>query len=211
LYSSAQARPSSVTAQCSSAMPPPLEKTSPYSACSLVGAPVEVGVAGRLAHVVVRLDRGGDRFDVAGRKGALILADDVGLVEVEVRLEQRRAVRVAAGQRPGTEVQAQLDDARVLVAVGDERQGKADASAAAVEVKDDLFDHARIRDEDVDVLDVDIACRQPGGHVGDEAPERAFALDPPAYRGDAPRARPRTTRRARRSPRSPGRRRRAPI
>ena len=69
-----------------------------------------------------------------------------------------------------------------LVVVGGERQGQADASAVAVEVQDDLFDPARIRDEEVDVLDVDIACRQPRGHLGDEAPERAFALDPPAYR-----------------------------
>jgi hypothetical protein len=103
-----------------------------------------VGVAGRLAHVAVRLERGEDRFDVARREGALILADDVGLVEVGVWLEQRWAVRVAAGQRPGAEVQAQLDDALVLVAVGDERQGKADTAAVAVEVEDELFDPARI-------------------------------------------------------------------
>jgi hypothetical protein len=84
---------------------------------------------------------------------------------------------VAAGQRPGAEVQAQLEDALVLlVVVAGERKGKTDTSAVAVEVEDYLFDPARIRDEEVDVLDPGIACRQPGGRVGDEAPERAFAL-----------------------------------
>src|SRR5215207_6262309 len=148
----------------------------------LIGAPVDVAVAGGLAYVPVRLERGENRFDVAGRQGALILADDVGLVQVEGRLEERRAVRVAAGQRPGAEVQAQLDDALVRIVVGGERQRKADASAVAVEVEDDLFDPARLRDEEVDVLDLDVAFRQPGGHIGDEAPKRGFALDAPAYR-----------------------------
>jgi hypothetical protein len=65
---------------------------------------------------------------------------------------------VAAGQRPGAEVQAQLEDALVLlVVVAGERKGKTDASAAAVEVEHDLFDPARLRDEEVDVLDLDVA------------------------------------------------------
>ena len=67
----------------------------------LIGAPVDVAVAGGLAHVPVRLERCEDRFHVAGRERALILADHVGLVNVEGGLEQRRAVLVAAGQRPG--------------------------------------------------------------------------------------------------------------
>src|SRR5215216_181613 len=149
----------------------------------LVGAPVDVAIAGGLAHVPVGLERGEDRLEVAGRERALILADDVRLGEVEGRLKQRRTVRVAAGQRPGAEVQAQLEDALVLlVVVAGERKGKTDASAVAVEVEHDLFDPARIRDEEVDVLDIDIAFRQPGGRIGDEAPKRAFALDAPAYR-----------------------------
>jgi hypothetical protein len=47
---------------------------------------------------------------------------------------------VAAGQRPGAGIQAQLDDALVLlVVVAGERKGKTDASAVAVEVEHDLF------------------------------------------------------------------------
>jgi hypothetical protein len=103
-------------------------------------------------------------------------------VELGVGLQQRRAVRVAAGQWPGAEVQAQLDDPAALVAVGHERDGEAGAPAVAVEVQDDLFDPAGIGDAEVDVLDVDVARRQPRGHVGDEAPERALAPDPPADR-----------------------------
>src|SRR4051812_38069067 len=84
--------------------------------------------------------------------------------------------------RPVTEVQAQLDDALVRIVVGGERQRKADASAVDVEVKDDLFYPARLDEEEVDVLDLDVASRQPGGRIGDEAPNRCLALDPPADR-----------------------------
>ena len=138
--------------------------------------------AGRLVHLSVRLERGDARFDVAGRERAQVLADDVGLAHVGVGLEQRRAARVAAGQRPAAEVQPQLDDPLVLLVVGDDRKGKPDASAVAVEVHDDLFDPARIRDEEVTCSTVPVAFRQPGRRVGDEAPERGLALDPPAHR-----------------------------
>jgi hypothetical protein len=100
----------------------------------LIGAPVDVAVAGGLVHVPVRLEGCEDRFHVAGRQRSLILADHVGLVNVEGGLEQRRAVLVAAGQRPGAEVQPQLDDALVLLlVVAGERKGKTDASAVAVD------------------------------------------------------------------------------
>jgi hypothetical protein len=146
----------------------------------LVGAPVDVGVARGLAQRAVRLERGEDRVGVAGRERPVVLADDAGRAEAGVGLEQWRAVRVAAVQRPRAEVEAQLDDALVLVAVGGERQGKADASAVAVEVEDDLLDAAPMRDEEVDVLDVDVPRVEPGGHVVHEPAERALAPDPPA-------------------------------
>src|SRR5439155_3840795 len=75
----------------------------------LVRAAVDVAIAGRLAHVTVRLEGCDGRFDVAGREGTLVVADDVGLVEVGVGLEHRRAARMVAGQRPGAEVDAELD------------------------------------------------------------------------------------------------------
>ena len=148
----------------------------------LVGAAVDVGVARRLAQRAVRLERGEDGVDVAGGERALVVADHVGQGEVVDRLEQRRAVRVAAGQRPGGEVQPQLDDALVLVVVGRERHRKADAPAVGVDVDDDLLEPARMRDQEVDVLDVDVALRHPGPGVGGIAPERGLAPDPPAHR-----------------------------
>jgi hypothetical protein len=89
---------------------------------------------------------------------------------------------VPAGQRPRAEVDAQLDDAGVLVAVGGEGQGQRDASILAVEMQDDLFDPAPRRDDEVDVLDGDVAVGQPGLGVGGEALERRDALHVPAYR-----------------------------
>jgi hypothetical protein len=63
---------------------------------------------------------------------------------------------VAAGQRTGAEVDAQLDDAGVLVAIGRERQGKRDAPIAAVEGKDNLFYPAPRRNDEIDVLNRDV-------------------------------------------------------
>ena len=78
---------------------------------------------------------------------------------------------------------SQLDDALVLLlVVAGERKGKTDASAVAVEVEHDLFDPARLRDEEVDVLDLDAAFRQPGRRIRHKAPKRGFALDAPAHR-----------------------------
>jgi hypothetical protein len=64
---------------------------------------------------------------------ALVLADDVGLMDVGVGLQQRRAVGVSACQRPRAVVDAQLDDARVLVAVGHDGNRQLDATLVAIE------------------------------------------------------------------------------
>jgi hypothetical protein len=78
---------------------------------------MDVRPARGLAYVRVGLKGRNDGFDVAGRKRALVLADDIELLEVGVWLQHGRAVGVPACQRPGAVVDAQLDDARVLVAV----------------------------------------------------------------------------------------------
>jgi hypothetical protein len=89
----------------------------------LVRRAVDVSTPCRLAHVTVRLERCHGRLDVAGRECALVIADDAAFVEIGVGLQQRWADRVAAGQRPGAEVDAQLDDASVHIAVGGEAKG----------------------------------------------------------------------------------------
>ena len=52
----------------------------------------------------------------------------------------------------------------------------------AVDVEHDLLDPARARAGDVDVLDLDVALRQPRDGLGDVAPERRLALDASAHR-----------------------------
>jgi hypothetical protein len=79
-------------------------------------------------------------------------------------------------------VHAQLDDAGVLVAVGGKGQGKLDAPIVAVDVEDDLLDAAARRDDEIDVLDRDVALRDPGVGVGHEPAERVGAPDATAYR-----------------------------
>ena len=69
-----------------------------------------------------------------------------------------------------------------LVVVGGERQGKADAPAVAVEVQDDLLDPARIGDEEVDVLDLGLAFRQPRVMSVTKCRNAPSPLIAPAYR-----------------------------
>jgi hypothetical protein len=182
LYSSPQARPSSVTGAVLERDAAAVGEERRVEGAQLVGAAVDVLTAGRLAHVPVRLERRDGRFDIAGREGALVLADDVAVLEAGVGLQQRRPARVRAGQRPGAEVHAQLEDAGVLVAVGGKGQGKLHAPIVAVDVKDDLLDAAARRDDEIDVLDRDVALRDPGVGVRHEPAERVGALDAPAYR-----------------------------
>ena len=51
----------------------------------------------------------------------------------------------------------------------------------AVDVEHDLLDPARTPAGDVDVLDLDVALRQPRDGLGDVAPERRLALDASAH------------------------------
>jgi hypothetical protein len=95
---------------------------------------------------------------------------------------KRRADCMAAGQRPCAETDAQLDDARVLIAVGGNGQGKLDRPIVAIDVKDDVFDPASPRNDEIDVLDGDVVLCQPGPRLGDESRERGDALDAPARR-----------------------------
>jgi len=67
----------------------------------LAGAAADVLSVGRLPYVPVRIERRDGRFDIAGREGALVVANDVGLLDAGVGLQQRRPGRVRASQRPG--------------------------------------------------------------------------------------------------------------
>jgi hypothetical protein len=108
----------------------------------LVVSTVDVRTAGGLADVGVGLKcrRGG--FGVAGSEGAPLFADDVGLAQAGVRLEQRRAVVVLAGQRPHAPVDPKLDDAPVVRAISRDRHRHLDATSVAVERHHGLLDPA---------------------------------------------------------------------
>ena len=67
-------------------------------------ATMGVGAAGGLSDVGVRLEGGDRRFHVAPSQCSLVVADDVGLVKVGIRLQQGRPDRVSAGQRPRAEL-----------------------------------------------------------------------------------------------------------
>jgi len=54
-----------------------------------VRAPVARCIAGRLADVPIRLECCHHRVDIAGRERPVVLADDVGRLEVRIRLQQR--------------------------------------------------------------------------------------------------------------------------
>jgi hypothetical protein len=113
LYSSAHEWPSSVTVQCSSGMPPAVREEQLVQRDQLVAAPMDVRAAGGLAQRVGLEDRDGG-LHVAGGKRALVVAEEVGRVEVRVWLQQRWAVGVSACQRPIAPVEAELDDARAF-------------------------------------------------------------------------------------------------
>jgi hypothetical protein len=78
-------------------MPPPLARNRSQERDQLVPAAMDVRPAGGLADVRVGLKGGHGGFDVARRERALILADDVGLVEVGVGLQQRQEVGRSVG------------------------------------------------------------------------------------------------------------------
>ena len=96
LYSSAHERPSSITAQCSSGMPPPFENSQLVERAQTVAASVHVPAARGLAGVAVRFECRHDRVDVARRERALVVAHDV-----RTRAAPDRAAAAADGSRGG--------------------------------------------------------------------------------------------------------------
>ena len=117
-----------------------------------------------------------------GRKCALVLADDVGLLEIGVWLQQRRAVGVSACQWPRAVVDAQFDDAPVLVTVRHDGSRQFDATLLAVERQHRLLDPAPWRDDSLHMAADSVARGQPGVGFGHEPLEGAASLDA-AYRG----------------------------
>ena len=144
LYSSAHARPSSISLQCSSGMPPPLENHRSYS-----------------APPAVRFERGDDRVDVAARERTQVLGHDVRPAQLGVGLQQGRAVHVAAGQRHAAVVDPQLVDPPVRFAVGDDHERKRDPAVLTVEVQHHLLEAVSPEDDVLDVLDRDVALHEP--------------------------------------------------
>ena len=104
LYSSAHARPSSVTAQCSSGDAAPIGEEPLVQSTQLVMATMDVRPARGLADVGVGLERRHGGGGVTRRERALVPAHDAGHLGVRILLQQRRTDGVAAGQRPTAEV-----------------------------------------------------------------------------------------------------------
>ena len=142
---------------------------------------MDIVAAGGLAGIAVRFEGRHDRVDIAGRQRTLVLGHDIRLAQLRIGLQQRRAVRVAAGQRPAAEVHPQFLDASVGLAVGDDRDRKVDSLGLTVEVENHLPKAASLGDDVLDVLDRDVAPREPRFRFGGVRLERPRALDPPAY------------------------------
>ena len=147
-----------------------------------VWASVDVLPARGLPGVAAGLECRHDRLEVAGRERALVLGHDLRLAQLRVGLQQRRAVRVAAVQRPAAEVDPQLVHQSVGHAVGDDRDRQIDSPGLAVEMENHLLEAARLGDDVLDVLDRDVALREPRVRFADERLERPRALDPSSYR-----------------------------
>ena len=84
---------------------------------------------------------------------------------------------MASGQRPGAEVDAQLVDLAVVLAVADDRDRKFDSPRLTVEVQDHLPKAVSFGNDMRDILDRDVAASYPGVRLRDERLERARALD----------------------------------
>ena len=89
---------------------------------------------------------------------------------------------MAAGQRPAAEVDPQLVDPSVGLAVGDDRDRKLDSPRLTIEVQDHLLKAASLGNDMLDILDRDVAPSYPRVHLGDERLERSRALDASAHR-----------------------------
>src|SRR2546423_1650664 len=110
-----------------------------------------------LSGVAAGLERGQDRIEVAGSKRALVVADDVRLAQLRVRLEHWRAVRVPARQRPAAVVDPHLFDQSVGPSLGDDRHREVDAPVRATEVEDRLTNAAALGPQEADVLNRGLA------------------------------------------------------
>ena len=84
---------------------------------------------------------------------------------------------MAAGQCPGAELDPQLVDVAVVLAVGGDRDRKLDSPRLTVEVQDYLLKAVSFGNDMRDILDRDVAASYPGVHLRDERLERARALD----------------------------------
>jgi hypothetical protein len=93
-----------------------------------------------------------------------------------IALQQRWAVRVAAGQRPAAVVDSRLVDPSVRFAVGDDHERKIHWAGLTVEVQNHLFKAASLEDDVLNVLDRGVALREPLPRVGEEHLERLRAL-----------------------------------
>jgi hypothetical protein len=69
----------------------------------------------------------------------VVLADDVGRLQVRIRLQQGRADPAHTGQRPAAEVDARLGHARVRVEVCGERHRQLGPAALAGDVQHELL------------------------------------------------------------------------
>jgi hypothetical protein len=143
-----------------------------------VGSTVHERPAGRLPHRGVGPERRQQPIDVPRHERPLVVADDAGHPEAARRLEDRRADRVAAGQRPAAEVHALLDDPPPLVLVTGDGHGEVDIA----DVQDALLDPAAADNDELDVLRRSPTLGQPASRLHHEALERGNALDPPAHR-----------------------------
>ena len=89
---------------------------------------------------------------------------------------------MAAGQGPGAEVDAQLDDVGMLVAVCGDRHRPLDASMVGVDGHERLLDSAPWSDDAPDIPDDGVALGEPGIGLDHEALERAASLHAAADR-----------------------------
>ncbi len=144
----------------------------------LLGTLVDVRSAGGLPCVPVGFEGVDDRIHIAGRERTEVAGHVVGRTQRGVGLQQRRAVDVAPGQLPAAVVDPQLLDPPSPAAIGDNRDGKIDRAALAVEVQDHLLEAAGREDDVLDVLDRDVVLREPALHLGDEGLELRDTPDP---------------------------------
>jgi hypothetical protein len=84
---------------------------------------------------------------------------------------------VSACQRPRAVVDAQLDDARVLVAVSHDGDRQFDATLVAVERQHRLFDPVPWGDDALHMAADSVVRGQPGVGLGHEPLEGAASLD----------------------------------